>query len=1732
MNMNAFEIRRKLVEDYSTYIRSFINIRDEVINRCVQEGLTSGLLWPDPLVQLNPAFERGESVDDLVAQGILHAECGKIFRKDKEPGSNNSGKPLRLYRHQAEAIRSAAQGNNYILTTGTASGKSLSYIIPIVDRVLRQGAGRGIQAIIIYPMNALANSQFRELKKFLQFGYAEDRAPVRFAQYTGQEKNEQRQAIIATPPDILITNYVMAELILTRPDERSLVASARGLRFLVMDELHTYRGRQGADVALLIRRLKDRMAGENLQYVGTSATMVGTGNFDQQRTEVAAFAAKFFGAPFRSVDVIGETLRPATKAAPLDDSHFVSALRERISDTKRLAPVGYEDFIADPLSIWIEHRLGLRVIDGTTRFVRATPQSLTGTDGAAQKLAKEIDLPLERCSEVLQQQLLASYAGAKNPENGFPPFAFRLHQFISKGDTVYATLDPESERFITVYGQHFVPGDRTRILLPLVFCRECGQEYYCVKAMNTGSPGTRSFEAREASDQEGTENSDSGYLYLSTKNPWPSEIAQILESIPEDWIEEHRGQRRVKQSQRENLPEHLNVGVNGQESPDGLSVCFLPAPFRFCICCGVAYGARQKSDFAKLASLSSEGRSTATTILSLSVVRSLRSEPTIHERARKLLSFTDNRQDASLQAGHFNDFIEVGLLRAALYKAVASAGSTGISHDQLPERVFQALDLPIDLYAKDPSIRFQALKDTQSALRTMLGYRLYRDLKRGWRITLPNLEQCGLLEIRYRSLEDLSNSQEDWSHCHTLLATSSPQTRQKIAKVLLDHMRRELAIHVDYLDSSYQERIRQQSSQHLREPWAIDERERMEHASILFPRQSGEDDDYGGYLYLSPRSGFGQFLRRPTTFQDFHERISLEETAEIIRQLLDMLRIAGIVKQVIEPRHSDDVSGYQLAASALLWTAGDGTKSFHDPIRIPNMPAGGGRTNPFFVDYYKRIAQTALGLEAREHTAQVPIDLRIDREDRFAEGKLAVLYCSPTMELGVDISELNTVNLRNIPPTPANYAQRSGRAGRSGQPALVFSYCSTGSSHDQYFFKRPDLMVGGVVTPPRLDLSNEDLVRSHVYAIWLAESQLHLGRTLKDVLDLSGEEPSLQPLESVEATLNSESAAAKAKVHAASVLSECASTLTFTDGDLDRWLDTTLAQVALNFREACRRWKDLYLAAHTQARLQSKIILDATRSLEEKRQAERLRREAEEQVRLLTEAENVVQSDFYSYRYFASEGFLPGYSFPRLPLSAFIPGRRQTKNREEYLSRPRFLAISEFGPRAVVYHEGSRYRINRVILPVGENQEIATRKAKQCEACGYLHPISLGEGVDLCERCKNPLPAAMHSLFRLQNVTTKRTDRISSDEEERLRLGFELRTAVRFTETAGRPTHRVATIENNGEPLVRLDYGAAATIWRINLGWRRRKNKQVFGFLLDTERGYWATNEIANDDDDEGDPLSERKTRVIPFVEDRRNCLLFEPTDSFSTAIMASLAAALKAGIQVRYQLEDSELAAEALPDLKNRRVLLFYESAEGGAGVLRNLLDNPTAIQDLARKTLELCHFNPQNGEDLRRAPRAKQDCEAACYDCLMNYGNQGDHKLLDRHAIRDVLLWFANSRVISSPAHQPRKEHVAQLNRIAESDLERKWISFLELHNLRLPSKGQFLIEACQTRPDFFYEDSLVVVYVDGPVHEFADRQKRDRIQTDSMEDLGYTVIRFGHQDDWLRIVGQYPHIFGSNS
>jgi ATP-dependent helicase YprA (DUF1998 family)/very-short-patch-repair endonuclease len=1728
--MDIFSFRNQIINDYSDYVSSFISIAEPRLRKFVNDSFSSGSLWPDPLIQLNPTFKPGKTIDELVAERVLHNGCKQVFRRGKTK-IVGSGEELLLHQHQEDAIRKAREGRHYVLTTGTGSGKSLSYIVPIVDNILRNGSGQGIQAIIIYPMNALANSQFGELEKFLHFGFPNNQGPVTFDRYTGQEDEEARTRIIATPPDILLTNYVMMELILTRPREQKLIASARGLKFLVLDELHTYRGRQGADVALLLRRLRELLQVEAMQCVGTSATLAGRGTWDEQCDDVAKLASRLFGDDVTPSDIIGETLERST--IPIDESNaeHVETLKGAIDADSHRSFESFQNLAADPIARWVEGTFG--IIPQNGRLVRSPSIPLTGKKGASERLAELTGATEETCKNVIAETLLAGATRIRHPRTGFPVFAFRLHQFISRGDTVYATIEPPDERYLTIHGQLYSPEDREKVLLPFCFCRECGQEYYSVYLSKDPDTGAQKFVAREAHDRTQVPNQKQGLLYISVEKPWPKDIyvEEQLNWLPPDWVEERNERRQIVASRRERVPRYYSVQPNGFVGPDGLGAAFIPVPFLFCLGCGVSHTARQRSDFSKLGTLGSEGRSTATTILTTSAVAGLRHEQSISPEARKLLSFTDNRQDASLQSGHLNDFIEVGLLRGAIYKAAVQSGSAGLRDDTISQKVTAALALQFENFARDPTIRYGKDK-VEKALRDVVGYRVYRDLKRGWRISAPNLEQCGLITIDYAELDEVCGDTELWKTLHPVLGNADKKTRKSVCCALLDFMRRDLCIEVDYLERDTQERIKRNSTNELRDPWAFDPIERLDIRKTAFPCSEGESRGERDALFISPLGGFGLFLRSASTFPG-QPKPDVGTTKEIIAAVFEGLRQANILREV-KSAHAQ-IPGYRINSGSLIWLAGDGTKAYHDRIRMPTAPASGTTPNRFFVELFRSRIQSLRGVSSREHTAQVPSDLRVEREDDFRNAKLPILFCSPTMELGIDIKDLNAVNLRNVPPTPANYAQRSGRAGRSGQPALVFTYCSFGSPHDQYFFKHPELMVSGQVQTPRLDVTNEDLIRSHVHAIWLRETGLDLGNTIAELLDLSGEPPLLQLLPDVNEKVRSRIAAQQAAIRARKLLEALSPHLAapwYSEG----WLDEVIRGIPLAFEAALDRWKFLYYTARNQADEQNRIILDHSRP-QEHENAKRLRQEAEAQLKLLTEKHSSTQSDFYSYRYFASEGFLPGYNFPRLPLSAYIPGRRALSEAEEFISRPRFLAISEFGPGALIYHEGSRYQVTRVMMPIqeGASGNLPTSKLIVCSICGYLHPVDQEPGPSNCERCNQVFEAKdiWSNLFRQQNVITRRRERINCDEEERLRLGYEIKTGVRFAERDGRPLFRSARLLTSEGLFAELQYGDAAELWRVNLGWSRRENKEDRGFYLDVHKRQWSRRAIDPDDEEEegnGVPSPARVQKVIPYVKDRRNSLIIAVSSELSLPVMASFEAALRRAIQLEYQLEDSELASEPLPTRLNRKRLLIYEAAEGGAGVLRQLIDDTGAWSRIGRRALSICHFDPDSGVDLGKAEHAEERCQAACYDCLLSYYNQPDHESLDRHSIKEFFQQVMAGVLEPSPVEVPRAEHLRQLITLCDTRLERKFLEFLDTNGLRLPERAQHFYEQFGTRPDFSYVgENPAFIYVDGPPHEYMERQGRDAQQTNALKAQGVTVIRFHHAEEWRSIVHKYPSVFG---
>ena len=419
--MNVFELRDRLVDDYRNYTRSFIKIRDPRIKEFVDGHLGAEGFWPEPLLQLNPAFQPGGTIDDLVAEGVLSDQCSRIFRYRESP-EDRRGSQLLLHRHQREAILKAHQSQHYVLTTGTGSGKSLAYIVPIVDRVLKTGSGRGIQAIIVYPMNALANSQHEELAKFIDAAYPQGEAPVRFARYTGQEKGEAREALRASPPDVLLTNYMMLELMLTpargpRGGQSGTRAPIPGVRRVAYVPRPPGGRCRAADPALPPRVRKRCDLCRNLRHHG------------QRRHDRGSTPCRSGGVAvtvrvdFTPEQVIGESLQRATPEIDVDAANARAGIRNAVAGNEHPSE-DYELFRRHPLTSWIESTFGIGEETETGELRRQAPRRLQGGElggcpSAAAELAQLTGAEPAQCADILRGWLLKGSRLRKDQSSRF-----------------------------------------------------------------------------------------------------------------------------------------------------------------------------------------------------------------------------------------------------------------------------------------------------------------------------------------------------------------------------------------------------------------------------------------------------------------------------------------------------------------------------------------------------------------------------------------------------------------------------------------------------------------------------------------------------------------------------------------------------------------------------------------------------------------------------------------------------------------------------------------------------------------------------------------------------------------------------------------------------------------------------------------------------------------------------------------------------------------------------------------------------------------------------------------------------------------------------------------------------------------------------------------------------------------------------------------------------------------
>jgi len=1734
--MNPLEVFSRLKDTYRSYVETYQTIRNKRIRQWLGERIEEGrFLWRVPYLTLGRRFQPGEVLADLVSEGLLHPRIPQIFRMLRD---DPASPPINPYCHQSQAWRTLLQRRrNCVIATGTGSGKSFCFAVPVVSAALavneEKGIGlddrRGVKALLIYPMNALANSQYEDLAGRLHG------TGLTICNYTGDLRDDHdsalrvfREATGRAEPwdsevisrqdlregrgaDVLITNHVMLELILTRFEDRGVFPFGQlsDLQFLVLDEIHTHTGRGGADVACLVRRLKEHTGTTGkLRCVGTSAT-IESGSAEESRASIARFAQDLFGEPFEAADVVAETYAahltashpdPLPGAVHVDEADLTAAARGDTGALQRIrnALCGHEGADAGDL---------LR--QESVSFLERTliPEEETGP-AEARPWDELVDLYREQHRPDAQKkqasgELLAALVAAEqtrvaSPEGTDVPLLLsKVHAFFSQGQPVTACLGKWhlSATGARVCGECETAEDVPAY--PLVFCAACGAE--CAVAELREEQGGQRLAPRDFAGGEPEGEALSVYLF---PEPWDPEVAPPDEAMV-------RKDGRPRAGYEGAVPRKVEIcavcGGFGDECGHGAvqEMALVEAPLLLCPSCGVRYDRRIR-EFNKFSVVGMVGRATATDLLIARTVAELR-DP----QKSRVIAFTDNQQDAAFQAAHLTDVEHRMHFRRALYH-----GLRGCDTVALPEAgriAFEAMrdSGTLPPYAPETSVRVgRAARGVEGAYKRYLALGAIGELIGRPRRVQPSLEMVGLLSVDYDGLEDLAGSDEFWREGR--LSVVTPSGRADVLRVLLDTIRRGGALDSEILTNG--DDFRATVIARLNPDVLFHEDRMPPLRPTVFSDELSTDD----WTYQVRRLAGAQGVPyQPPLVRWLRRRLDLDGDGAraLVRELAALLARKDV--RLLLERHGRGGRYLLLAEGRVLLNACNESRALVCPrCRLrwelsskqpcPNCIKVDLREQAWGEHFFRR--EYALPPDerprvlAQEHSAAVTGEDRHKYETAFKDpcDPLNVIVCTPTMELGIDIGGLSSVFLRNVPPSPANYAQRHGRAGRHGQPALITTFCGTFGPygrHDQYFFRFPERVISGRIAPPRFLLDNRSLLEAHVNALVLQIADLRLPRRIREYLRMGNKKDvskGLPMFESFAKDLARKVADARVGIIAAA--------RNAFGGELKR---AGVSETAL--KDMVGRFADEFDRVHDNFREEYTRLQEELREIHARETHAGSTREDEIRRRAISGRLNDMREghgDFYPYRYLGSRGFLPNYAFPRRPSNAFFTDRKESK------PRARAIALREFAPLNMIYFRGGRYRVVKA-QPRARGQAHHWNRLKTCECGNFFLGDQVSEAA-ACPVCRRDLTAvhARDRVLELPDAVARRAGRISADEEERMRRGFEIRPFYRLG-----PVNRPAVLKaENGDSLASIVGSHQGELLLVNYGLRASDET---GFRYCERCRSWIASEggeEAHADQNgrnhcpaggSGEDIHHEVLLYVHGVHDLVTVEVPTPPDD-GERFGWSLAYALLGGFQVAFSADESELGAHVfdVPGDPLRKRILLYETDEGGTGLLRNLWETD-GWRRTARRALELLHVDPDTGDE------GKDACERACYECLLSYFNQQHHDRLDRRVVIYVLRWMLTAELEAREGDEEVDWATLKTNAVgAESAV----IEELERCGYPRPTGQHTVIRDSEGAPvteaDLLYPNRIIV-WVHGSPHHQEHVKKRDAELERRVISIGYRVV-----------------------
>ena len=1097
---NPADASSRIKDEFVDYLSTTFSIADEdYYSQFVEKLHKSGAISKGPLIEINDIFKCGHSIEFLYNNNIL----SKLFAAIEATKSNIAPYKRKLpvtrplYLHQEKAIDVITTKKlNAVITTGTGSGKTECFLIPIINELLREKergtlSKPGVRAILIYPMNALANDQMKRLRELLMFF-----PDITFGVYNGDTKKEEAEAraqyidlhsretceelrtplnneyisrdkMNETPPHILCTNYAMLEHMMLRPDNDRIFTNSN-FKFVVLDEAHIYTGATGMETALLLRRLKARIGGESRpQFILTSATL---GKKGESERSIINFAENLCGEKFTVESIIfGQREKPI------------------FADNDNLLPIEFFEEISASESTeytQIFSKYGLSYDNGQDVYANLYECCI---NSRYYRLLRENPLPPTDIAHfanllgVSQKQAVSFvHACSIASKNGKSLIDARYHFFIRALEGLYTPLYGNKHIFLERRDKT-VCGDIEIAVFERAVCTNCGEfgivgKIDKVDRINKLLPCSQYdkeiqfFHIEKADISEFEEMDDeeidiTGDIDAEKDKPKQKKYKQYyLCPICGAISEKDDGKPRCGHNDMILISEYT-------ESDGKCLSCQMGKYRRFYIGIEAATGVLATALYEELPSKMIPETSPDGITLEF-------------KGGKQFLSFSDSRSDAAYFAAYLDKSYKEFLRRRGLLQAIKENYEDMLDE---PFTLDEFADSIARIFKKHQSFKVDLTQPLSGRELKQISYR------NAWMAILTELvyarRRTSLVSLGQIVFEYIGNTP-------TIVKAMSNKYKidEETCKNLLDYLAMSFAnfgaleIDDDILDADDRKYIFYTAKQKFVVLQKTKTTERQYMSWMARNREGKADSYYPNIRATIVSRVIKSDIKKANEFlKDYFEKWLIDN-----RNTYRFQRGNGDMYYMPTQNYRVRILGDQSAHWYKCEKCGKVSPHNIDGLCVENGCQG--KLQPFdsskeivnnhYLNLYNKPEFTSLLI--REHTAQLSREEGLQYQTDFEKNHIHALSCSTTFEMGVDVGELETVFLRNVPPTAANYAQRAGRAGRSKNSAAYSLTYAKLSSHDFTFFNEPQKIIVGQIKPPVFRVDNEKIVLRHINAVILS----------------------------------------------------------------------------------------------------------------------------------------------------------------------------------------------------------------------------------------------------------------------------------------------------------------------------------------------------------------------------------------------------------------------------------------------------------------------------------------------------------------------------------------------------------------------------------------------------------------------------------------------------------------------